>query len=131
MAVRRGTATPSAVFRGTVPVKKIMRGTVEVWSASPYPVSGEWGPTALTGASVMATHIIANDGNYTGTHTMLGGNALTACLIRVNGTALSSDDGNPAIATVTGNLAAGDVVEFTTLVSATRTLSGTWSIVKN
>lgn len=42
MAVRRGTATPSAIFRGTVPVQKIMRGTVEVWSAKP-PVS----PTTL------------------------------------------------------------------------------------
>lgn len=35
MAVRRGTATPSAIFRGTVPVQKVMRGTVEVWSAGP------------------------------------------------------------------------------------------------
>ena len=39
MAVRRGTATPSAIFRGTVPVQKVMRGTVEVWSARP---TGSW-----------------------------------------------------------------------------------------
>ena len=131
MAVRRGTATPSKIYRGTVPVQKIMRGTVEVWSSSLYPVSGEWGPTVLNGESVMATHIIANAGNYTGTHTMLGGNALTVCLIVINGTPLASETGNPAIATVTGNLAAGDVVAFITVISSTRTLSGTWSIVKN
>ena len=66
MAVRRGTATPSAVFRGTVPVKKIMRGTVEVWSASPYPVSGEWGPTALTGASADFTLTSREGSVFTG-----------------------------------------------------------------
>ena len=131
MPIQFGSNKIGAMQYGGVTIGEAMIDGQIVWSASPYPVSGEWGPTVLVGASVVATHIIANDGNYTGTHTMLGGNPLTVCLIFVNGKELASDSGNPAIATVTGNLSAGDVVEFSTLIASTSTLSGTWSIVKN
>jgi len=52
MAVRRGTATPSAIYRGTVPVQKVMRGTVEVWPPSPYSVLGADYYYPLTGMSL-------------------------------------------------------------------------------
>lgn len=141
MAVRRGGATPSKVFRGTVPVQKIMRGTVEMWSASPYPLSGSWGPSALPNnaanpGAVKDTHTIVEAGSYTLSHTVTGGGMYRFSTIRTpNGTKNSPMEAAttpPVTVTSTETLSAGALVEFISVAgSPSGTATGTWSIVKN
>ena len=132
MAVRRGGATPSKVYRGTAPVKKIMRGTVEVWSSSPYPVSGTWQSPLTASAATYADHTIADDGSYTLTHTVTGGGQYTNAMIADPYGSTSGPLGPPSTATLTRTLAAGDLIRFLAAALApSGTASGSWSIVKN
>ena len=129
MAVRRGTATPSAVFRGTVPVQKIMRGTVEVWSSSPYPLTGTF--NIVNGAAFQQyevfSHTVVEPGNFTGTIVIESGQAL-GYNWTVNGG--SQTGGTARTRTFTG-LSVGDTIKVTAANTGTLNLSGTWSVVKN
>ena len=127
MAVRRGTATPSKVYRGTVPVQKIMRGTVEVWSSSPYPLTGTF--EIVNGAAFQPyevfSHTVVEPGNFTGTVTRESGQ-VTVYTWTVNGGSAASGPTR----TFTG-LSVGDTIKVDVLHTGTLNLSGTWSLVKN
>lgn len=128
MAVRRGTATPSKVYRGTVPVKKIMRGTVEVWSASPYPLTGTF--EIVNGAAFnkheVFSHTVVEPGDFTATVVIESGLA-SPYIWSLNGV---DQTGGGLTRTFTG-LSVGDTVKLVAVYSATLNLSGTWSVVKN
>ena len=127
MALYRGGSEPSAIYRGTVPVKKIMRGTVEVWSSSPYPLTGTF--EIVNGAAFQTheafSHTVVEPGNFTGTVAIESGQA-TVYQWTLNGGSLSAG----LTRTFTG-LSAGDTIKVSILHTATVNLSGTWSIVKN
>jgi hypothetical protein len=128
MGVRRGTATPSAVFRGTVPVKKIMRGTVEVWSAyvSPYPLSGTGTISTGAGPQTAGSHTIQESGSFT--LKMLKSGSTGDIGIYVNGSLQESSGGSTL--TITRTLTPGALVEFKWARSiGSATID--WSIVKN
>lgn len=132
MVVRRGGATPSKIYRGTIPVQKVMRGTVEVWSASPYPLSGEWQSTLTTSAQTYATHIIAESGTYTVSQTVTGGGHLVQASLWGLGRYINGDLGPPSNVSTTQVFEAGDLIEFRAgAIVPSGTASGTWSIVKN
>ena len=129
MGVRRGTATPSAIYRGTVPVQKVMRGTVEVWSASPYPLTGTF--EIVNGAAYaeheVFSHTVVEPGNFTGAVTRESGQ-VTGYVLYLNG----SNQGTGAVSTFTlTGLSVGDTIRVTAFHTTTMNLSGTWSIVKN
>lgn len=121
MAVRRGTATPSKVFRGTVPVKKIYRGNTLVWSASIYPVSGNWGPVSVSfGYATYASHTTVESGTFTIVHTTSG----------TSSPRIVGPWGTTSGTTTTQALAAGATINFQATGNMA-TSSGSWSIVKN
>ena len=123
MAIRRGSSTPSAIYRGATAVQKVMRGTVEVWSASPYPQSGSWGPIDTATLVTVASHTIVVAGTFT---VAMNSAPNVALQVTVNGGAVGSAAGTYSF---TAYLPAGAVIGFRAL--APGTYSGSWSIVKN
>ena len=142
MAVRRGTATPSAVFRGTVPVKKVMRGTVEVWSASPYPASGTWAGNTTSTGTTLATHTIAEDGVYNltwavtwaGTGNRFGSGYITRGEPQTtiaSGNTLTSAPGSSTATATAVALSAGELIAFRGgTLAGTFPATGAWTITK-
>lgn len=110
-----------------------MRGTTEVWSASPYPMSGAWGPHSGYGG-VRDTHYMLEAGTFRITHTLTvtsgtGGGSRQA---RINVVGQSAVDGpNAKVSTATGiwTVPKGRGIEFGTLTgNGTITGTGVWSI---
>lgn len=137
MAVRRGAAIPSKIYRGTVPVQRVMRGTVEVWSASPYPLTGTYGPTSypVGGSIILVQHTIVEAGSYTLTHTATStGNYFTVAIGGPWGKTAgntTSSPGQVATATTTRTLAPGDQITFEVAGLVAGQATGTCSITKN
>lgn len=116
------------------PVDRVLLNGEEVWSASIYPLSGEWGPSLLVSelqAVPQHTHTIAETGSYTVTFAGSAPYSFTCRITSPSGSANSPTNPSPTATWMVG-LTEGDLVEFTAFSAAqNNTASGTWSIVKN
>lgn len=122
---------------GGVQAQRVMVGTgttaVEAWSASAYPVSGTWGPSALApGGAQYGSHTMTESGTFTVTHTLTAAADGALALIDIGGvfttSAGTTSQNRTVTATATVTLAPDDAVSFWAGGSGTGT--GTWTVTK-